>query len=198
MSNRVKTMLLLFCDYLLCLLLQLICLMTFSMLIKFSLGSLLYSVFFCLVLFSMLYSRTHFAAKKDLLKKVKRPIYEGFIMALPLAAFNLLLAVGFSLIQSNLIPVRDIVLDTLYSFPDNAPRVATDVLLIDVLTPWIRAWFGTFLGFMQQGVPAFLPFIMPILNLLAGFLGYLAGSKKIFLSDYIFVVKEKVKEKFNE
>ena len=47
-------------------------------------------------------------------------------------------------------------------------------------------------------LPAFLPFIMPILNLLAGFLGYLAGSKKIFLSDYIFVVKEKVKEKFNE
>ncbi|MBR7163522.1 MAG: hypothetical protein IKD21_00920 [Clostridia bacterium] len=198
MSNRVKTMLLLFCDYLLCLLLQLICLMTFSMLIKFSFGSLLYSVFFCLVLFSLLYSRTHFAAKKDLLKKVKRPIYEGFIIALPLAAFNLLLAVGFSLIQSNLIPVRDIVLDTIYSFPDNAPRVATDVLLIDVLTPWIRAWFGTFLGFMQRGVPAFLPFIMPILNLLAGFLGYLAGSKKIFLSDYIFVVKEKVKEKFNE
>ncbi len=198
MTNRVKTMLMLFLDYGLCLLLALLCLLGFSMLFKFTWMNILYSVFFCLVLFGLLYSRTHRAAKKDMLHKVERPWYEGLVMALPLAILNLVLALGFALIQSNVIPVRDIVLETSYSFPDNSPRVVTDFLLIDGVIPVIRFWFATLVGFMPESTNAAPLFVMPLLNLAAGLLGYVAGKKKFFLSDHIFIAKEKFKEKFNE
>ncbi len=198
MSNRVKTMLMSFFDYGLCLFLELLCLVVFSILFKYTWGNILYSVIFCLILFGMLYSRTHRAAKNDMLHKVERPTYEGLIMVLPLAIVNFVVALGFALIQSGLIPVGDIVLETVYSFPENEPRVAMDVLLIEVITPIIRLWFATLMGFMREGTNAVLLFLMPVLNLVAGFLGYIAGKKKFFLSDHIFVAKEKVKEKFNE
>lgn len=198
MSNRAKTMLMSFFDYGVCLFLELLCLIVFSVLFKYSWGNILYSVFFCVVMFGMLYSRTHRAAKNDMLHKVERPTYEGLIMVLPLAILNFVLALGFTLIQTGLIPVGDIVIETVYSFPENEPRVAMDVLLIEVITPIIRVWFAALTGFMRVGTNAALLFIMPVLNLVAGLLGYIAGKKKFFLSDHIFVAKEKVKEKFNE
>lgn len=198
MSNRAKTMLMSFFDYGVCLFLELLCLIVFSVLFKYSWGNILYSVFFCVVMFGMLYSRTHRAAKNDMLHKVERPTYEGLIMVLPLAILNFVLALGFTLIQTGLIPVGDIVIETVYSFPENEPRVAMDVLLIEVITPIIRVWFAALTGFMRAGTNAALLFIMPVLNLVAGLLGYIAGKKKFFLSDHIFVAKEKVKEKFNE
>ena len=119
-------------------------------------------------------------------------------MVLPVAILNFVLALGFTLIQTNLIPVRDLVVDTVYSFPDNAPRVATDMLLIDTLIPFVRLWFAPIIGYMRESTPGALLFVVPLINLAGGFLGYIAGKKKLFLSDYIFVAKEKVKEKFNE
>lgn len=198
MSKRAKNMLMSFFDYGVCLLLELLSLFVFSMLLKYSWGNILYSVFFCLILFGLLYSRTHHAAKNDMLHKVERPTYEGLIMVLPLAIVNFIVALGFALIQCGLIPVGDIVLDTVYSFPENEPRIATDVLLIDVITPIVRVWFAALMGFMREGTNAVLLFLVPVINLAAGFLGYIAGKKKFFLSDHIFVAKEKVKEKFNE
>lgn len=198
MTNRVKTMLWLLFDYALCLFLAFVCMFAFSIILKFTWGNILYSAFFCVVLFGLLYSRTHRAAKNDMLHKVERPWYEGLIMVLPLAILNFVLALGFTLIQTNVVPVRDVVVDTVYSFPDNAPREATNVLLIDVLTPVVRAWFAILVGFMREGTKAALLFVMPVLNLAAGLLGYIAGRKKFFLSDHVFTAKEKVKEKFNE
>ncbi len=198
MTNRVKTMLMLFFDYALCLFLAFVCMFAFSMILKYAWVGLLYSAFFCIVLFGMLYTRTHRAAKKDILHKVERSPYEGLIMVLPLAILNLVLALGFALIQSNVIPVRDLVIDTVYSFPENAPREATDILLIEPITWGIRGWFVVLVGFMREGTNAALLFVMPALNLVAGLLGYIAGQKKFFLSDHVFVAKEKVKEKFNE
>ena len=199
MNNRIKTMLLLFGDYLICLLLQLLCLLAFSMLLKYQWGNVVYSVFLTFILFGMIYSRTHRAAKRDMLLKTERSMGEGFIMALPLTIFNFLIALAFLLIQSNIIPIRDMVVNTVYSFPENEPRVVTDILLIDYVTPIVRAWFRSLVGFMKSGTTSAPQlFLVPALNLVAGGVGYIAGRKKFFLSDHLFVAKEKVKEKFNE
>ncbi len=199
MTNRKKAMLMMFADYLLCLLLQLFGLFIFAWMLSYSWGYPAYSALFSLILFGLLYSRAHNTAKRDLKQKdLHRTAAEGLILATPLAAFNLLLILLFALIQSNIIPIRDIVMNTVYSFPDNEPRVATDVLLIDYITPFIRIWFGMLIGFMQENTSALLLLLNPVLTLAAGFLGYLAGRRKFYLSDLIFSAKEKVKDKFNE
>lgn len=198
MTNRKKTSLMLFVDYLICLLLQVICIMAFSMLLKYNWANVVYSIFFICINFGMLYTRTHQAAKKDKLLKTQRTHFEGVYMVLPLAICNLILALGYFLIQSNVIPIRDLVVNTVYSFPENEPRVATDILLIDYITPFFRVWFGAFMGFMQGKTTAGLFFLMPLINLIAGGIGYVAGEKKFFLSEHVFAAKEKVKEKFNE
>ncbi len=199
MTNRVKTMLMTFVDYLLCMVLQLLGLFIFSWLINFSWGYPVYSVIFTLVLFGMLYIRTHKAAKRDLRKKENCPgLSEGIIMVLPLAVLNFLIILLFGLIQYNIIPIRDMVISTVYTFPDNEPRVMTEISLLDTITPFVRIWFGVLVGFMTEKTSALVLLVMPVLTLLAGFLGYLAGKKKFFLSDVLFSAKEKVKEKFNE
>ncbi len=198
MKNRKKTSLMLFVDYLICLLLQVLCMMAFAMILKYNWGNAIYSIFFIFINFGMLYARTHRAAKTDRLQKSQRTHFEGVYMALPLAIVNFVFALGFFLIQSNVIPVRDLVVNTVYGFPENEPRVMTEILLIDYITPVVRLWFSAFMGFMQGKTPAGLLFLMPLINLVAGGAGYVAGEKKFFLSEHIFVAKEKVKEKFNE
>ncbi len=199
MSNRGKTILLTFVDHLLCMVLQLFGLFAFSWLLNSVWGSVIYSVVFTLILFGMLYARVHNAAKRDLRKKENCPgLSEGILMVLPLCVFNLFIVLIFGLIQSNIIPIRDIVVNTVYTFPDNEARVMTEVLLYDSIVPFVRIWFGVLVGFMQEETSAWILLLMPILNLLAGFLGYLAGTKKFFLSELLFKAKEKVKEKFNE
>ncbi len=199
MTNRKKTMLMLFVDYLLCLLLQMLGVFLFSWVLNFSWGYVVYSIFFCSVLFGMMYVRVHNAAKRDLRNREKEHrATEGLIMAAPVAGFNLLLIVGFVLIRSNIIPLGNVVMSTSYSFPDNAPRVATEVLFIDYLTPFIRFWFSALSGFFGKSTRWAVLLIMPLLNLAAGYLGYLARMKKFFLADKVFNAGEKVKEKFNE
>ena len=198
MSKRVKTMLMMFLDYGLCLLLSLLTLAVFAMLFKFTWANITFSTLVCLAMFGLVYSRSHRAAKSDMLYKVERSWYEGLMLVLPLAVLNFVLALAFTLIQIDLVPVRDIVVDISYSFPDNAPRVANEILLIDAITPVVRLWFAPIIGYMRESTPGALLFVVPLINLVGGFLGYIAGQKKFFLSDYIFVAKEKVKEKFNE
>ncbi|MBQ2696462.1 MAG: hypothetical protein IJF61_04090 [Clostridia bacterium] len=199
MSNRKKTMLMLFGDYLFCLVLQLIAMVAFYKILDYSWGVYLYTVFFSVLLFTGIYRRTWLAAKRDSHLKENRPgLSEGLILVLPLALFNLLIAALYGLIQANIIPIRDIVINTVYTFPDNAPRVAREVLLLDKITPWVRTWFSSLLAFMQGKTPAAVLFIVPALNLLAGALGYIAGIKKFFFSEHMLAAKEKVKEKFNE
>lgn len=198
MSNRKKTMLMLFVDYLLCLLLELFGLILFSWMLKFPWGYPAYSTLFTLVLFGLLYSRIHSAADRDRKhKELKKPT-EGLVMAAPLVCFNLLIILIYALMQYNVIPVRDVLMNTLYSFPDDAPRVVTKLYLIDYITPVVRIWFGHLVGFMTETTTPLLLLISPLVALAAVFLGYFAGGKRFYIADVIFKAKEKVKEKFNE
>lgn len=198
MPNRKKTMLMMFVDYLICLLVQLLGLFVLSWMLQYDWGGPVYSIIFCLLLFGLIYSRAHSKAERDLKRKSLQPAYEGLLLALPLAAFNLILILLFALIQKNIIPIGNIVTNTVYTFPDNEPRIATDILLMDYITSGIRIWFGTLLGFMSDKTSAALLLISPAITLLAGFCGYWAGGHKFFISEVIFSAKEKVKDKFNE
>lgn len=198
MSIRKKTMLMLFVDFLLCILIQLIGLFVLSWVLKYSWGYPVYSIAFCLTLFGMQYSRVHNAAERALKRKEIKPVYEGLIMALPLVIFNVLIILLFVLMQSNVIPGRDVIVATFYNFPDDAPREVTHVYLLDYVISGIRVWFGHLVGFMKVETPAAILLISPLITLAAGFLGYMAGGKKFYLSELIYKVQEKVKEKFNE
>ena len=92
MKNRTKTALLMFVDYLLCILLQMFGLFVFSWMLQFSWGHPAYSIIFSLTLFGLLYSRAHKAAKRDSRLKENQPgMWEGLRIALPLAVFNLVI-----------------------------------------------------------------------------------------------------------
>lgn len=198
MSIRKKTMLMLFVDYLLCLLIQLFGLFVLSWILKYNWGYPVYSIVFCLIFFGMQYSRVHNAADRALKRKELKSVYEGLIMSLPLAICNFVVILIFALMQWNIIPAREVIVTTLYSFPDDAPRVVTHMYLLDYVTSGIRVWFGHLVGFLKTETPAVFLLISPAITLLAGFLGYTAGRKKFYLSDLIYNVQEKAKEKFNE
>ncbi len=198
MSIRKKTMLMLFVDYLLCLLFELFGLILFSWMLQFSWGYPAYSVLFTLILFAMFYSRTHTAAERDRKRKELKPPTEGLKMAAPLVCFNLVVILVYALMQYNVIPVHDVLMNTLYSFPDDVPRVVTKLYLIDYITPIVRVWFGHLVGFMTESTTPLLLLISPLVTLAGAFVGYFAGSKQFYIADVLFKTQEKVKEKFNE
>ncbi len=199
MTIRKKTMLMMFADFGVCLALQLIGLFILSWMFRFSWGYVVYSIIFTLIFFGMIFSRAHNTAKRNLLHKdLTKTKAEGLLLAAPLAIFNTLLIVLFALIQSNIIPLRDLVVNTIYTFPDNAPRIATDVFLIDYIIGFLRIWFGGLIGFMPEKTTPLILLISPASTLLAGFLGYFAGLKKFYLLDMFIVAKKKVVNKFNE
>ena len=198
MSNRRKTMLMMFTDYIFNILLQILGWVLFAQIPALSFLNPFYSVLMCLLLFSFLYARAYNTAKRDAKTELKRSKAEGLLLAMPLAVLNLLIILLFTLIQSNIIPIRDVVVKTVYSFPDNAPRVATDILLFDYIVIIIRVWFGSLIGFMKAELSPCLLLVTPLLILGAGFLGYYLGCKKIYISELLSSLKKKLADKFNE
>jgi len=199
MTNRKKSMLLMFVDYLICVLVQVVALLFLSWLLKYDWGFLVYSVLMCLVVFGFIYSRAHKAAKKDLLHKDTKNMYtEGLLLALPLAVFHLLVIGIYAAFLYRIIPFADAVVNITYSFPDNLPRVKTMIRVIDYVTPVVRLWFGSVIGFMGDKTSVGALLLVPLVNLLGGMAGYFAGAKKFFISEKVFKVQNKIKDKFNE
>lgn len=194
-----KDMLMTFVDYFIVLLLSFFGLLVFSWMLEFSWGYTAYSAIFCLILFGMIYSRAWNRAKKDIKQKIEIiSVKNGIKMALPLLLFNLLVILLFALIQSNIIPIRDLVLRITYEFPENQPRVEHQIIFLDMLTPYIRIWFAYLVGFMGEITSVLVLLLSPALIFSGGILGYFAGMKKFYISEVILATKEKVKEKFNE
>ena len=199
MTNRKKTMLMMFVDYLICVLVQVVALLFLSWLLKYNWGFPLYSGLMCLVVFGFVYSRAHRAAKKDMLYKDLKNIYtEGLLLTLPLAIFNVLVIGIYVAFVYDIIPYGDAVINITYSFPENLPRVKTVVRLLDYITPVVRLWFGSVVGFMGEKTSVGVLFLVPIVNLIGGLAGYFAGAKKFFISEKIFKAQNKLKDKFNE
>jgi hypothetical protein len=188
-----------FVDYLIVLLLSFFGLMVFSWLLGFSWGYAVYGAVFCLVLFGMIYARGWNAAKKDGKDKTRdAEIVNGIRLIAPLVLFNLIVILLFALVKYNLLPVRDLIVKTVFEFPENQPRIEHQITFYDTLTPYIRVWFSYLVGFMGEATAVSVLLISPVLIAGGGVLGYFAGMKKFYISDVIFKTKEKMKEKFNE
>ncbi|MBQ9915338.1 MAG: hypothetical protein IJO50_04250, partial [Clostridia bacterium] len=90
MTNRVRTMLLFFVDYLLCIVYQILGLILLSWALDFSWAMPVYSTLFTIVLFSQMYRRGKKAAGRDLRNHEKKPLFfDGVLMVLPLVLFQL-------------------------------------------------------------------------------------------------------------
>lgn len=200
MISDKKCKLMLFVDYLIVLLLSLFGLMIFSWMLQYSWGFLLYSAFFVLVYFGMIYSRCWNKAKSDL--KYQKDNLRGtkaFRLVLPLTLTLLIFVLLFVLIQYNIIPIRDLVTDVHYILEENQPRKAENVILFSSVVPVMRILFAFLNGFQPTDSTQALVFLIaPAVTVLAGFAGYCAGMKKFYLSEVIFRAQQKAKDKFNE
>lgn len=196
-----KNSLLMFVDYFLVIIMCMLGIMIFSWLLSFSWGYVAYSVFFSLVFFGMIYSRAWKTAKKELKNKERKPkISDGFKISLPLTVFNILVIAFFALVLYNIIPIRDNVVNIVYSFAANEPRVRSEILFINYIVPIVRIWFAPLIGFMPQSgnTSPLILLLSPIITVSASLLGYFLGMKKYYISDSIAKVSGKVKDKFNE
>ncbi len=184
MSNRVKTMLLFFVDYLLCIVYQLLGMLLLSWALDFSWTMPVYSILFTLVLFSQMYRRGKKAAGKDLRNHEKKPLlFDGLLMVLPLVLFQLAIILGYVWLKTS--PVGSTVVQVIYSFPDNLPRAIKEITLSQSLVPYLRIWFGSIMGFMGRGFSVPIALLVPLSHLLAGTFGYLAGLKRVYILDII-------------
>lgn len=199
MNNRKKTKALTFADYGLTLLLSILCSAFFGGFFEYTWGRLGYSILMSLILFSLLYGRAHKTARTDLLQgQDKLSLTGGLKLVLPLACVSAFFVLVYALLEFGILPGRDMIVKTLYLFPDNAPRVAESVYLLDYLTPIFRIWFAYLAGFLTGKADSLVFLISPVLILLAGFSGYAIGRRKIYISDFVARADKKLRDKFNE
>ncbi len=199
MNRRRKNMWMMFGDYLILLIIQAFTLLAFSWLLDFAWGAICYSAICAVVVFFMPYTRAHKAAVYDLKNKEQRPnSWGGVRLVLPFFIVTSLIALFYVLLDTNVLPFRDVVLNTLYQFPDDAPRVETQVFLIDTVSVYIRIFYAPFIGFMQGKTPHGVLFLLPVLYGVGACLGYFAGLRGFYLGKHLFRFKDVVVEKFNE
>ncbi|MBE7035576.1 MAG: hypothetical protein E7402_05650 [Ruminococcaceae bacterium] len=199
MSFHKKTTLFMFVDYGICFLLQFFGLYIMVLVQNIPWGPPLYSILFCAILFIFHYVRTNKAARHDLTYETgAHSPWTGLFLALPLVVLHLIIIGFYALIQTDFLPLGDIVIRTVYEFPDNAPRQAVDFILLDYATPVVRLWFFSLLGFTSEKTSALLLLIVPVLTLIAGWTGYLAGLKNFSALEAYDALQKKLIKKFND
>ena len=121
----------------------------------------------------------------------------GVKFVLPLALFSLALIFLYVLAKHNIIPLKEIIAKTYYTFPDNLPREKIVITGLDYFTMGIRLWFSSFLGFTQD-MPVWLMCLSPILAVFSAFLGFRLGAENNEILEGYIKLSNKVKDKFNE
>lgn len=150
-----------------------------------------------LVMCGFIYSRMWKLSRKNTRYGYDLPKDTAIRCVLPLCIVSFLLILIYLLADHNIIPLRDMVLKTYYTFPDNQPRELISVSPFDYLTVITRFWFSYLLPFTQTP-SAWLFCLSPILTAISAVLGFRLGAEnKEMLDGYVKVVN-KAKEKFNE
>ena len=183
-------------DYLLTLILSIFGIFILSWMLDYSWGYWVYSGVFTFIFSALIYSRAWNTAKRELRNKERKPrVSDGVILSLPLLVFTSLIVIAFGLIYYNIIPIRDNVVDIVYSFKANEPKLRTEILLIDYLTPIVRLIFAPLIGFMHKvgKTSPLTMLIIPALTVCASTLGYYLGMKKYYISDEIMKVSTKLR-----
>ena len=115
--------------------------------------------------------------------------------ALPIVIIDLVLIVFYLLCEYNIIPLKEVITNTYYTFPDNLPREIKTNTAFEYVGLVVKLWFF-FLTLIAKNVYVFL--LAPSLSFLSIMLGYKLGAKNKEITNVFVKVTEKAKEKFNE
>ena len=115
--------------------------------------------------------------------------------ALPIVIIDLVLIVFYLLCEYNIIPLKEVITNTYYTFPDNLPREIKTNTAFEYVGLVVKLWFF-FLTLIAKNVYVFL--LAPALSFLSIMLGYKLGAKNKEITNVFVKVTEKAKEKFNE
>lgn len=195
--NTKKYYFLPFLDNLLASLVSLLFTMFFGSWFENQIFGVVSGVFMTLVMCGFIYSRMWKLSRNNTRYDYGLKPSDGVRFLLPLVIFHLALILFFFLAQSDIIPLKNIVLKTYYTFPDNLPRVPVCISPFDYVTVFTRFWFSYMLGFSQE-THLWLMLTFPVLTLLSGVLGFRLGAEnKEMLEGYVKASK-KIKKKFSE
>ena len=114
---------------------------------------------------------------------------------LPLVIFDLVIVIFYCLCELNVIPLKNIIVATYYTFPDNAKRELVEISLFEYIAPCVKAWFSYLICILHNG---FVFFIAPILSFVSAMLGFKLGAKDKQIINVFLKVTQKAKDKFNE
>lgn len=151
--------------------------------------------FTLLTLCGRTYVRMWKLSQKNTLRQYGLTKNDFMKFALPIVIIDLVLIVFYLLCEYNIIPLKDIVTNTYYTFPDNLPREIKTTTAFEYAGLVVKLWFF-FLTLIAKNVYVFL--LAPVLSFLSIMLGYKLGAKSKEITNVFVKVTEKAKKKFNE
>lgn len=195
--KNLKYYLLPFLDYILSLLICLLFTALFGSWFTFRPFAIIFGIAMTLTMCGMVYSRFWKLSRKNVRYGGGLKTSDEIKFILPLSIFCLVLVLFYILTENNVIPFRNILVKSYYTFPDNLPRVRVDITLFDRFNSVIRLWFMYFLAFMKKTSWAVLIFA-PFLTFISAVLGVILGAENKEVLEGYLKVSNKIKDKFNE
>lgn len=148
-------------------------------------------IFLC----GFMYSRMWKLGKKNTQRQWGLKLSDCVKFMLPLVIFEVVIIIFHFLCEKDVISLRDIVIKSYYSFPENLPRELVKISVYDYVIPAINLWFAYLTGVASSGL---VYLIAPIFSLGAAIFGFEMGTARKELQDYCIKTTEKIKDKFNE
>ena len=150
-----------------------------------------------LVMCGFFYSRMWKLSRKNTRYGYGLPKNFAVTHVFPYAVACFVLIFIYMLAKHNILPLKDAVIKTYYTFPDNLPREQVIISALDYLQVIIRFWFSYLLPVTRE-LPVWLMCTAPVLSVIFSVLGYTLGAKNKEILDVYAKTVHKVKDKFNE
>jgi len=195
--NTKKYYFLPFVDYLLALLVTLLFTMFFGSWFTNKIFGFIMGTALTLTMCGFVYSRMWKLSRNNTRYGYGLDSSYGMKFALPLTITTLLIAIVYCLAEYDVIPLKDTILKTYYTFPDNLPRKSVHITVFDYATVFVRFWFFYFAGFSTKNV-IWLYFLSPLLILFFSSLGFRLGAENKEMLEKYAKLMRKAKDKFNE
>lgn len=148
-----------------------------------------------LFLCGFIYFRMWKLGKKNVQRYWELKVSDCVKFMLPLVIFEAVIIIFYFLCEKDIIPLRDIVLKSYYSFPENLPRELVKVSVFDYVVPVINLWFSYLTGVAASPL---VYIIAPVASLFSAVFGFKMGMNGKELQMYYIKATDKVKDKFNE
>lgn len=155
----------------------------------------IFTIISLLFLCGFIYSRMWKLGKKNVQRYWKLKLSDCVKFMLPLVIFEAAIIVFYFLCEKNIIPLRDIVIKTYYSFPENLPRELVKISVFDYVIPVINLWFSYLTGVAASPL---VYLIAPVFSLFSAVFGFKMGMSGKELQMYYIEASDKAKDKFNE